>query len=255
MTVTLTLGPITFADFEIPREVPFGGAQTLVVKKLVGGDRVIDAMGRDDRDIGWSGRFRGALAEVRARQLDLIRIQGQQQLLSWSSLRFLVVVERFEASFEQPFEIPYSISCVVMQDLSVPILPAQPDVDATIFGDLNGAGGLASEINVAQITTAVASVASAANSVASFSGASSVQVAGVQSSIQVALGVVNSQQTVENAAVAPTGSVAGVVGGLQPLALAQSLSGQSAAMAQLAQLYQLQALLGRASINVANAGS
>ena len=95
----LTLGPVTFADFEIPREVPFGGAQSLVVKKLVGGDRVIDAMGRDDRDIGWSGRFRGSLAEVRARQLDLMRIQGQQQLLSWSSLRFLVLVERFEADF------------------------------------------------------------------------------------------------------------------------------------------------------------
>jgi hypothetical protein len=46
-----------------------------------------------------------------------------------------------------------------------------------------------------------------------------------------------------------------VVGGGAPQALAASLSGQSAAFGQLAQLYQLQALLGRTSINVANAGS
>jgi hypothetical protein len=49
--------------------------------------------------------------------------------------------------------------------------------------------------------------------------------------------------------------VAGMVGGGAPAALAASLSGQSAAFGQLAQLYQLQALLGRTSINVANAGS
>src|SRR5580704_5491481 len=106
MTVSLILGPILFADFEVPREIPFGGTQTLVVKKLVGGDRVIDAMGRDDMDIRWSGRFRGALAEGRARAVDQMRIAGQQQLLSWSTLLYLVVIDRFEATFEQPFEVP-----------------------------------------------------------------------------------------------------------------------------------------------------
>ena len=112
------------------------------------------------------------------------------------------------------------------------------------------------EINVAQITTAVASVASAANAVAKFSGASSVQVAGVQSSIQVALGAVNSQQTVQNAAVAPSGSVAGVIGGVQPLRRSRkAYRGSRRPWGSWRSSIQLQALLGRASINVNNAGS
>ena len=251
----LTLGPILFTDFEIPEEMPFGGRQMLVKKTLVGGDRVVDAMGRDDGDKKWSGRFRGANAETRARQLDFLRIQGQQLILAWSSLRFLVAIEEFEANFKQPYEIPYTISCFVLSDLSNPVLPPQPDVDATIFGDVNDAGTLAGEINLAGIVSAVAGVASVANAVAKFSGASAPQVAGVQTSIQTALAVVNSQQVVQNGAVASSGNVAGMVPGLQPVALAAALSGQSSAFVQLGQLYQLQALLGRASINVANAGS
>jgi hypothetical protein len=255
VAVVLTLGPIVFADFEIPDDMPFGGKQMLVTRKLVGGDRVVDAMGRDDGDKKWSGRFRGAFAETRARQLDFLRIQGQQLILAWSGFLYLVVIDSFEGNFKQPFEVPYSISCLVLQDLSSPILPPQPDVDSAIFGDVNGAGTLANDINLTGLVSAVAAVASTANSVAQFSGASPSQVGGVQSSLQTALGVVNSQQVVQNGAVTASGSVAGMVPGLQPQALAASLSGQSQAFVQLGQLYQLQALLGRASVNVANAGS
>jgi len=256
MPIVLTLGSFVFQDFEIPQELPFGGAHMLVVKKMVGGDRVIDAMGRDDAEKSWSGRFRGSQAEARARILDQMRIAGQQQILTWSSLRFLVVIDRFESRFSGgPQEILYSISCTVLQDLSAPILAAAPTPDSLIFGDINGAGTLASTINVSAIVASVAQVASAANAVAKFSGASPSQVASVQTSIQTALTATATQQTVQNAAVAPTGSVAGMVGGGAPAALAASLSGQSAAFGQLAQLYQLQALLGRTSINVANAGS
>jgi hypothetical protein len=255
MPVVLTLGPITFADFEIPEDMPFGGKQMLVTRKLVGGDRVIDAMGRDDGDKKWSGRFRGANAETRGRQLDFLRIQGQQLVLSWSTFRYLVVIDSFDGNFKQPFEVPYSINCVVLQDLSSPVPAPQPDVDSSIFGDINGAGTLAGSINLPPVVSAVASVASTANAVAKFVGASPSQVAGVQSSIQTALGVVNSQQVVQNGAVASSGSVMGMTGGLQPQALAAQLSGQSAAFGQLGQLYQLQSLLGRTSVNVANAGS
>ena len=256
MPIVLTLGSVIFQDFEIPQELPFGGSHMLVVKKLVGGDRVIDAMGRDDAEKAWAGRFRGSQAEARARILDEMRIGGEQQLLTWSSLRFLVVIDKFEFRFSGgPQEIPYSISCTVIQDLSAPIVAVAPTANSLIFGDINSAGTLAGEINVSAIVASVAQVASAANAVAKFSGASPSQVAGVQTTIQTALTATATQQTVLNAAVAPSGSVAGVVGGGAPAALAASLSGQSAAFGQLAQLYQLQALLGRTSINVANAGA
>jgi len=253
MAVPLVLGPIQFADFEIPSQIPFGGAQSLVVKKLVGGTRVIDAMGRDDMDIKWSGRFRGSLGEVRARTLDLMRVQGQQLLLSWSSLRFLVVIERFEADFQQPFEIPYSISCMILEDLSLPILPAAPDPNALIVADINGAVGI--EISDAGVTVAVNNVAAAVAAMPQFQGASIAEIGAVQTSINVAQSTIVGRQATNNALVAPTGSVAGVVAGGQPATLAANLSGQASAFAELGQLYQLQALLGRASVNVVNAGS
>jgi hypothetical protein len=254
MAVVLTLGPLIFTDFEVPESIPFGGEQMLVVKKLVGGARVIDAMGRDDTDISWSGRFRGANAETRAAEMDFLRVQGQQQLLSWSSRLFLVVVKAFKPDYRQSYEIPFSVTCTVIQDLATPILAVLPDADSAINADINQAGLLGTGINVAQITSAVAAVASSANAIAKFAGASPTQVAGVQSSIQTALGVVNSQQVIQNGAVASTGSVAGVVGGVAPQALAAQLSGQSAAFGQLGQLYQLQAMLARTSVNVTNAG-
>ncbi len=42
---TVVLGSVQFTDLEIPAEIPFGGAQRLVVHELwVGGTRVVDAM-------------------------------------------------------------------------------------------------------------------------------------------------------------------------------------------------------------------
>src|SRR5438874_2012627 len=43
--VTLTLDGFVFRDFEIPDALPFGGAQALSMKRLIGGARISDAMG------------------------------------------------------------------------------------------------------------------------------------------------------------------------------------------------------------------
>src|SRR5258708_34428670 len=99
MAVVLTLGPLLFTDFEVPESINVGGKQIRVVHKLVGGDRVIDAMGRDDDDIVWSGRFRGSAAEIRARLADFLRVQGQPLVLAWSTYRYLVMVG-FKADFK-----------------------------------------------------------------------------------------------------------------------------------------------------------
>jgi hypothetical protein len=98
------------------------------------------------------------------------------------------------------------------------------------------------------VTTAVAAIGP-------LPGASSVQIASVQTPLAAAQSAVVVQQASQNTIVLASGSVAGVVAGGNPAALAATLSAQAAAFAQLGQLYQLQALLGRTSINVANAGS
>ena len=77
MIVILTLGGVIFQDFEIPASIKAGGEQKLDVKKFIGGSRIIDALGRDDADIEWSGRFRGSTAEQRCQQLNGMRVAGQ----------------------------------------------------------------------------------------------------------------------------------------------------------------------------------
>lgn len=119
--VTLTLGTVTFATYEIPPNINFGGNQMLSVKKLVGGQRVIDAMGRDDDAISWSGLFFGSTALARARFLDLMRVQGLPLLLTWSQFSYSVVIRSFKPKFDRTYQIPYSITCEVIQDLTKPI--------------------------------------------------------------------------------------------------------------------------------------
>ena len=58
--VTLLLGPVAFQDFEVPCGVNFGGRQRLALHRLPGGSRVIDALGRDDAQISFSGIFSGS---------------------------------------------------------------------------------------------------------------------------------------------------------------------------------------------------
>lgn len=253
MAVTLVLDSIVFADFEIPEEIPFGGAQVLAVKKLVGGARVIDAMGRDDMNIGWSGRFRGEFGEARARTLDTMRVQGRQLILTWSTLRYLVVIERFTANFRQPFEIPYSISCTVIEDLSLPILEAAPDPNAMILADV--ASALSITGVDASVVGAVSGVSVAVQAVDNFQGADIGSINSVESAIQVAQTSISARAAIQNATVAPNGSVAGMFAGTSPAALAATLTQQAGAFSELSQLYQLQALMGRTSVNVQNAGS
>lgn len=126
MTVFLTLGPVTFANYEIPEKINFGGSQALSVKQLVGGQRVIDAMGRVDDDIAWSGLFFGSTAQFRAQFLDTIRIQGAPLPLTWANFNFSVVVKEFKCSFERTYQLRYSIVCTVIQDLNKPIQTLLP---------------------------------------------------------------------------------------------------------------------------------
>ena len=254
MAVVLTLGPLLFTNFEVPDKINVGGKQMLVVHKLVGGDRVIDAMGRDDHDIKWSGRFRGSAAESRARLADFIRVQGQPMILAWSSFRYLVMVE-FEADFMQQYEIPYTITCTVVSDLTSPILTALEGIDAAIFSDVNQVIQVGAALNVPGITSAISSVSAITSSVTTFQGAASSVVSAASSAIGLAQSALASQTATQNTIVTASGNVAGVVAGGSPTSIASSLSSQSSAFQQLGQLYQAKALLGRIGTNILNAGS
>jgi hypothetical protein len=142
MSSYLQLGPVAFTDFELPAQIRFGGEQRLAVHKLPGGARVIDAMGRDDADIGWSGSFSGADAAERARAIDLMRAQGGAWTLAWDAFAYLVVIGTFEARYQRPNWVPYRIECKVIQDLAQSPLALAVSVATSVLADLASVAGL-----------------------------------------------------------------------------------------------------------------
>jgi hypothetical protein len=266
MAVTLTLGGVVFQDFEIPESINFGGDHKLIIHQLPGGSRVIDAMGPDDSEIRWTGRFRGESAEQRALLLDFLRRQGGNLLLNWSLHRYQVVIREFKADFRQSYEIPYSISCTVVLDEIQALATAAIGFIEALAADLLTATGLAGVIGMPAINTAVTGVATAfsnyqagvpnstnlittatASAEPALLGSLLSSISGAQSAVT---GAINST----GAAINTTGSVGGVTAGGAPAAMASTLTSQSSAFSQLGTLYQLSSTLGRMYTNTNNVG-
>jgi len=112
--MALILGGFIFTDYAIPESVMLGGEHHFVVHKLIGGDRVVDAMGRDDEDIIWSGRFQGEGATSKAMAIDALRISGAQVPLIVDTQFYMVGVHKFNWLYERSYQIQYKISCVVV---------------------------------------------------------------------------------------------------------------------------------------------
>jgi ABC-type phosphate/phosphonate transport system substrate-binding protein len=142
MSTYLQLGPISFQSFELPSQIRFGGEQRLAVHILPGGARIVDAMGRDDADIGWSGVFSGADAADRARELDVMRAQGVVRTLAWDAFCYLVVIGHFEASYHRTNWVPYRISCKVIQDLAQSPLSLASSTATSVLADLASVSGV-----------------------------------------------------------------------------------------------------------------
>jgi hypothetical protein len=262
MSVTLTLGGIVFQGFEIPATINSGGEQMLAIHKMPGGNRVIDAMGPDDSEIRWSGRFRGSSAESRALLVDFMRRQGQQQLLAYSLHRYQVIVKDFSANFEQSYEIPYSITCAVVLDETQALGSLVVGFIEAIAGDVVNALGLSSLISSNTINSAVTGVAAAAsnyqagvpNTTNAITGIAAVAEGPLLNSLQSSI---TGAQSATQAGI--TSTTAGinttpVVAGGSPTAMASSLSGAASGFSNLNNLYQLSSTLSRMSTNTSNAG-
>ena len=247
MTVILTLGAVVFQGFEVPEHIPFGGEHSLIVHKQPGGGRIIDAMGADHRDLQWSGRFRGYQAESRARQLDGYRIAGRPLTLTWSSYRYQVVIRSFEADYQQPFEIPYTVTCVVVTDQGSPILRNVPGIDQLIGSDMANAVTLGGAINVASISSAIGTAQTAIAAVQTLKNAPLTNITAIGSAISGAQASVLSVTTQAEAGLAAAGVFAP---GNSPSALVSSLTAQATGFGELNDLYQMGATLGRIQKNL-----
>jgi hypothetical protein len=202
MTIFLTLGQVTFTNFEIPESINFGGSQALAEKRFVGGRRDIHAMGGFDGDISWSGLMFESTASFRAQFLDNMRIAGAALPLTWGIFNYLVVIKEFNANFERSYQIPYSITCTVIQNLNNPLPVLLPvgynDAILNILAELND---LALLIANPSVSSAMALVAAAINDIPSIANATTTALIPLISAIESAQVVVAGAITTTSAGI------------------------------------------------------
>ena len=117
MDGSLTLGPITFKQFEIPSSIVFGGRQKLAIHSLLDGRRLVDVLGPEDTDITFSGIFSGPDAIARSMGMDLLRRTGVTIPLSWSDYFYSVIVRSLKLTYYGSNWIAFSILCTTTENL------------------------------------------------------------------------------------------------------------------------------------------
>lgn len=220
--IIVTLGGVAFRDFEVPEEIIFGGGQMLAVHQMIGGGRIVDALGSADGEIRFSGTFSGPEAAQRARALDVARSLGATLPLAWNGFFYTVVIGEFIAAYTKPWWIPFSVRLVVVADLVI----AVADSVAQVALDLVSAQGFAAQAGLSLAGISTTSAAGFSN--AQFSAGNLVASAGQSFSAAAA--------KLNGAMDAPTG-IAGVAG----------LAGTAGILANAA---GAQAYLGRAAANL-----
>jgi hypothetical protein len=254
MIVILTLGGVIFQDFEIPEVIRAGGEQKLDIKKLLGGSRIIDTLGRDDADIEWSGRFRGGTAEQRCQQLNAMRVSGAPVQLTWSSFNYQVVINSFKFDYQSPMEIPYRISLCVQVDNTIPIPSLLQAIDEVFGTNLATALNLGAAANVAGITTGLNQIQTQASSIATIAGASPATISALNGQITSVQSLTQTSITALSGQTLPSASVFGATAGLAPQTIASNVAGQAASLGQLSSLIPLGNTLSVMSKNLATVG-
>lgn len=253
---TLTLGSVTFADFQIPDSIAWGGDQKTVIHDLVGDKRVIDVMGREDADLEWSGIFLGKTALDDARSLDAMRIGGQPQALAWDELSYSVIIKSFRPDYRKRNYIPYRIICEVISDRSQPAAGASdPTTDDMVGDDMDTCSGLVSDVGDSTLTGLFGTLQSAVSAVTSIASATTGQLASMLDPLGVVQGQVSNLQNAAMNVVTDLPGFAGVQVGIPGEQSAMALSASASAMISLDPLNQLSSFLGRIQTNLSAVGA
>jgi len=140
--VILTLGGVPFQDMEVPEKISFGGKQRVAVQNLIGGGRVVEALGLNDGNISFSGIFSGSDAVRRAQFLDAARALGAPLALVWDGFFYTVIIEEFSAEYRKTNLIPFTITCVVVNDPLATLSALAAPFANLIGNDLTAASAL-----------------------------------------------------------------------------------------------------------------
>lgn len=245
----LSLGPVNFQGFEIPESIPLGGAQQLVIHKLPGGARVVQAMGADDEPITWSGLFTDSTALDRARALDLLRQQGQVQKLTFFEFSYQVVIKSFKYVVERFYRVRYTLELEVIPANTV-VAPAAESVGASILADSASAVTLGGLIGNGPLSTALATMNAALGAVSNFAQATSATINGLLAPVAAVTTQVNALISSVGSTLQGVTSLGGVLPSTPISQQALALTNQATAATQLPLLYNLQSITGRIGSNL-----
>jgi len=243
--VALLLGPIAFQNFEVPASINIGGAQRLAIHRLPGGARVIDALGRDDSDISFSGTFSGSDATLRARSIDEMRATGLPMPLTWDVFFYSVVINKFEADYRSGWWIPYRISCTVLCGEASSVIASMISLAEDALSDVTTACRFATVggVDLSDTQSALSMPDAALKGTATYS--STLATLG-SAGVLVGTGIAQAGTTL--------GTASWPTDGGMPSA-ARTLDGIVLAAQQISTLTVAQAYIGRAAINLANAST
>ncbi len=245
------LGDFIFKDFEVPDHIPWGGEQRLKVHELIGGQKVVDAMGWFPKSLSWSGRFRGPAARDRALYVQGLFSAGKAVTLTWDAFRYSVNGKTFDPDFERFYEVPYSLTLEVIQDLTNPVAaPPTASVDEQVGGDLASAQSFGANIGDAPLNASLGAIATAISVLPSLIGATEAQINTVLTPIVSAQVRTATLASTATATLQSVSTFGGMVTGGVPSTLATTLTAQSQAMSQIDQLNGLSDVLTRMSTNL-----
>lgn len=247
----LKLGDFTFQDMEIPEQISFGGTQITADHFLVGGARVVDSMGAKERDIEWKGLSRGATAVDRMEYMDFLRGQGKAQKLSWGRLSYLVIIDDFIPVYERFYQIPYTIRCKVIQNLSKPVTSSpNAGIDTALSQDASIAGAMVAQVGNPVLSGLWSTFSLAFSAVAAFAGAAASVVASVTAPLLAVQAQVAVLEASAAASLASVGAIGAIGAGFSVERAIAGIGTATAACADMALLEQLSGYLGRISGNL-----
>jgi hypothetical protein len=177
------LGELVFESTEVPMKMPFGGEQKLAAQELIGGERIVDAMGHVEDDITWSGRFRGANARARSRLLDEMRIAGGEHTLTWDEFSYRVAIKKVSCEYERFYEIPYTITVLVVKNNSATAAQMNASLDAQMQADAESAVTQAKRSGVQRVIDAAQTARDKISGVTNFIKSSLAQVTAVKNAV------------------------------------------------------------------------
>jgi nucleoid-associated protein YgaU len=250
--LSLTLGAETFSEFEIPESIPLGGAQQLVIHKLPGGARVMQAMGPDDDPIQWSGLFLGASALDRARAIDLMRVQGKPQQLAFFEFKYKVIVKGFRYVVERRYRIRYTLELEVIEDSTRGRAgAAAAGLGASIGADSAAAVALGGKIGDSKLSSLLGAMDGAIKSVSNIAQATTATINSVLGPVAAVAQRAKDLISTASSTLSSVSTLGGILPNNPIARQVARLNGQVAAATQLPLLYNVLSLSGRIQSNLA----